>query len=766
MRSLFDFVYRRRKIYLTALFILFAAAFFLSSKIKFKEDISVMLPSGLGREIKLFQNSPLSKKIFIVVESSDPAKTLQAASEISEELENSGQPLKAVRADKDFILSYYRCVANLWNNDFASAVAPLLRPAEIDAKMRDNAQKLYSPEGLFFKDFIISDPLGMLPVFADALKALNVSGNLEAKDGFISSKDGKNILLVFDCESNSLDSAQAARINKFFESIKPDIRSGVNVFMTGSARYTAENGDIIAKDIKRIFAVSAFLMTILFLIFLWSRKALLIYFIPALVVAVAALFVSYIYGGISGITIGFGSVLMGLAVDYSIYMYFALRASKESGRFDTVKKMFKPIFTSAATSIMTFALLAFSSIELFNQIAVFCAVGLSCAFFIAFAAVPFVFDCKCGETADADIKENFDIKTGLTPAGAAIVVFVILAAALISVAHIRFNASLDALNTVSKQFEKDRKSFEELTGNSYGSNAFLFVFGDTKEEALKNNEKISALNKDILKLAPLFPSSETKEKNISAWRSFWDEKKIARVKKEISVSARKYNINPKAFDGFYEFLRHGTSGEDGEFALEDLYNPIIKSGGGYAFANIVPNGARVEAADKYKTLFFSSRKFNGELTGIIVKRILIIMAVLVTAIIVILSLWMKSIRLALLSLLPPVCGLCVFLIALAVFGIELNMFGLFAMPLLVGLGIDYGFFIIFQHKGEAKLHPTKAVMAAALSTVIGFGSLMAAQHRVLFIIGFMVFTGILTALAASVFILPAFLKNIKYEREE
>jgi predicted RND superfamily exporter protein len=89
------------------------------------------------------------------------------------------------------------------------------------------------------------------------------------------------------------------------------------------------------------------------------------------------------------------------------------------------------------------------------------------------------------------------------------------------------------------------------------------------------------------------------------------------------------------------------------------------------------------------------------------------------------------------------------------------------MPLLIALGIDYGIFIIFKGtKTHSLLHPAKAVIIAALSTLIGFGSLMAAQHKVLFIIGFMVFTGILTSILVSVFILPPFLTAGKKEKNE
>jgi predicted exporter len=122
------------------------------------------------------------------------------------------------------------------------------------------------------------------------------------------------------------------------------------------------------------------------------------------------------------------------------------------------------------------------------------------------------------------------------------------------------------------------------------------------------------------------------------------------------------------------------------------------------------------------------------------------------------ALLLKNVKSAVLAMLPPLCGLGVFFASAALFKIEINIFGIFAMPLLIALGIDYGIFIIFKGtKSHSLLHPFKAVIVAALSTLIGFGSLMAAQHRVLFIIGFMVFVGVLTSILVSIFIIPSFL---------
>ena len=117
----FSFINKHKKIYLTAVAAVFAAFALLFSQIKFKEDVSEMLPSSLAEEMRLFQNSPLSNKVFIVVENQDEEEARAAADIIMREFtENEGLGLSFFKTDEDFILSYYYSAPYLWNDYFAA----------------------------------------------------------------------------------------------------------------------------------------------------------------------------------------------------------------------------------------------------------------------------------------------------------------------------------------------------------------------------------------------------------------------------------------------------------------------------------------------------------------------------------------------------------------------------------------------------------------------------------------------------------------------
>jgi predicted exporter len=433
--------------------------------------------------------------------------------------------------------------------------------------------------------------------------------------------------------------------------------------------------------------------------------------------------------------------------------------------------MIKPIAASAITSIITFLLLLFSAIEVFKQVAVFCASGLAVALFVALFVAPFVFKTKTaimGNDSSAFQSSGGDslISAEFRPLRlkhSIILLFIIFLSALISFKFVHFNASIEALNVYSKQMQEDRKVFDEMTGLAFGASKMFFVFGNSIDNVLENNEKISQQNSQYLKLASLFPSMKTKEANKKQWEKFWNGTNLKLIKNSARELLRHSTIKEDAFDGFYDFLKSGNADNSDEFNFNELFNPIIEIDGKYAFTNIVPLDAQISSIDGIETLSISNDSLQKKISDDVLSRFVKIMLVLLISSLMVLFFIFRNLRLAFLSVLPAICGISVFFIVVAILKKEINLTGLYAMPLLIGLGADYGVFMIYQKKLGTALHPTKAVAIAALSTLIGFGSLMIAKHQVLFIIGFMIFVSILTAILVSIFIIPSFLKKVDSE---
>jgi predicted RND superfamily exporter protein len=103
---------------------------------------------------------------------------------------------------------------------------------------------------------------------------------------------------------------------------------------------------------------------------------------------------------------------------------------------------------------------------------------------------------------------------------------------------------------------------------------------------------------------------------------------------------------------------------------------------------------------------------------------------------------------------------------MVLFGVQFNMANLLFLPLIIGIGIDNGVHIVHSYRATAKYEgesipltksTAKAITLAALTTIVGFGSLMISGHRGIYSLGLLVALGVGSVLIASLTTLPSLL---------
>ena len=119
---------------------------------------------------------------------------------------------------------------------------------------------------------------------------------------------------------------------------------------------------------------------------------------------------------------------------------------------------------------------------------------------------------------------------------------------------------------------------------------------------------------------------------------------------------------------------------------------------------------------------------------------------------------------ALLALVPPAVGGLWTVGLMGLLGVPFNPANLLLLPLLIGIGIDSGIYVVHRFQetagtaGAAHLGSTgRAITASALTTMVAFGSLMLAEHRGLRSLGLVVLLGVGSLLVASLVTLPSLL---------
>ena len=127
-------------------------------------------------------------------------------------------------------------------------------------------------------------------------------------------------------------------------------------------------------------------------------------------------------------------------------------------------------------------------------------------------------------------------------------------------------------------------------------------------------------------------------------------------------------------------------------------------------------------------------------------------------------LWLdfRSLRYAFLAALPLGFGVLQTFGVLGLLDLPLNPANMIALPLMLGIGVDYGVHIIhdfLEQKGPYKMSASTAiaVMVDSLTTIVGFGAMMIATHQGLQSLGRVLTIGVSCCLFTSLIMLPALL---------
>ncbi len=134
------------------------------------------------------------------------------------------------------------------------------------------------------------------------------------------------------------------------------------------------------------------------------------------------------------------------------------------------------------------------------------------------------------------------------------------------------------------------------------------------------------------------------------------------------------------------------------------------------------------------------------------------------AIVIILLITFRGVRYTLIGLVPLVVGILFMVSGMWLAGIRFNSANIIVMPLVLGIAVDSGIYIInrFRREGESGYRVItsstgRGVIYNTLTIMISFGALMVAGHRGVFSIGAVMSLGMVACQIAFIVTLPAVL---------
>ena len=129
------------------------------------------------------------------------------------------------------------------------------------------------------------------------------------------------------------------------------------------------------------------------------------------------------------------------------------------------------------------------------------------------------------------------------------------------------------------------------------------------------------------------------------------------------------------------------------------------------------------------------------------------------------ALLIRRFREAALGLVPLVLGTLWTTGLMYLFRLPFNFGNVFGLPLIIGTGAEFGLNVVLRYlEGREYGGPliarstVMAVLVNGLTTVVGFGSLMVADHRGIFGLGLLLTLGMAATLTAALVVLPVLLQ--------
>ena len=467
------------------------------SRTHFTTDLSAFLPRSPTPEQQLLmdqiRDGLASRLILVGIEGADAPTRARLSREIAQRLRadhaflnvNNGEPVNAER-DRMF----------LFNNRYllSPAVVPARFSVEgLHAALNESIDLLASPAGLLVKSMLPRDPTGEM---VQLLDQFDHGTHPKQVEGVWASRDGSRALMLLQTRAAGSDTdaqqGAMAAIRQAFDHASGATPSA-KLVMTGPGVFSVTSRDSIKHQVTRLSLISlAFIATLLWFVYR-SFSALVLGLLPVMSGVLAGIAaVSLGFGTVHGITLGFGTALIGEAVDYSIYL-FVQSEQNSADRQDWIKRFWPTIRLGVLTSIFGFASLLLSGFPGLAQLGLYAMAGLIAAATVTRFVLPSLLP------ANFRIHDVSAIGLALSRAvqGAAVLrwpaAIVLLAACAIVVDHRAslWNANIASLSPVSQaDVELDTRLRADMGAPDV--RYLVVVSGANQESVLRASEHVSA----------------------------------------------------------------------------------------------------------------------------------------------------------------------------------------------------------------------------------------------------------------------------------
>jgi len=793
--GIYRFFQKRKLLLFSIVAFLFVILGYFATKLKYEEDITRFIPNTAdSKNINaVFQHLKIKDKIVVLFSSKteDTGKIIETGEAFSAALDSLfgkshiKQITSWIDAQKmltvsDFI--YNNLPVFLESADYAR-MDTLLLPQNINKQLQADYYNLLSPSGMFTKNFIFRDPLGLGNNAFERLRSMQVTGDYDITDEHIFSKDGKTMLVYIEPVYPAGNTAENGLLIDGIEKLISEFSqkdAQIDIEYFGGPVVAVYNARQIRQDTTTTLSIAFLIIAVVIFLSFRNKFSLLLIFLPVAFGGIFALAMLYfLKGELSLIAVGAGSVIFGVVLSYSIHVIAHREHTRDVEQI--IREMAEPLTIGSITTIGAFFSLVFTSSEVLQDFGWFASFTIIGTTFFCLVFLPHFFSTRQEkeEKPNRFLKiiekiNGYSYEKNKWLVGAIILISI---AGFYFAGNVSFNSDMNSLSFQPKKLKKTEEKLDNIFQKEY-KNIYFIAVGDTEEEALRNyrqmNQKLDSVKNagQIHGYATgesLLIPVEEQNRRIEKWNNFWTPEQKTALRTEIAKQGKEYQFKEETFNLFWEML-------------EKQYTPIIYTDENEAasvFSDWITNEANVSMAisqiqlteNKKEVVYseFSNQKgvvildkpyFASSFVNYIVEDFYFVL--FISSLIVFLALLLSYGRfeLALITFTPMALSWFIILGLMALFGIEFNVVNIIISTFIFGIGDDFSVFITdgltSEYRNGKKLftaHKT-AIFFSAFTIIVGMGAMIFAQHPALKSVSFISITGMFAVLLIAYAIQP------------
>jgi len=639
----------------------------------------------------------------------------------------------------------------------------------------DTMSMLGTPAGNLVRPLFERDPTGETQRIAEGLIPAT---SPRTEEGVWVSRTAPRAMLLATTKASGSDlDAQAAAVARIeTEYAKATQGLGAEapkLQLSGAPVFSVQSRDKIKGEAIHLAIVGAIVMGCLLLAAFASPKALVVALLPVLTGVVAGTAaVALVFGSVHGLTMGFGSTLIGETVDYAIYYLIQARGAAVPGTgWQRWRDLNWPtVRLGLLTSVCGFAALLFSGFPGLAQLGVFSIAGLVAAALVTRHGLPML--APDGATGIGMRRHMARVASGIVQAMPRLRVgFVVLGVVAVALMAWQggalWRASLSSMSPISKASQELDASLREDIGASDGGTLVVIQAGD--EQATLRGTEAAGQRLDALVDEGQLSGYETVTRMLPSIAA--QQARIASLPDAATLRARVAEATqgmPLAPDRLEPFVASVDAARKlAPITREELAQgplaPVVRAlmferpGGGWASLIALHTTDRFDKAKLVAALAplpeVQVVDIGAEL-GSLYDRYLheafvqVLLGAL--AVVVLLGLYLRSLRRLVAVCQPLLLAVVLTLGGMAALQVPLGILHLVGLLLIVAVGSNYAlFFDQLQETGRADEDTLASLMLANLTTVVSFGLIAISDIPALSAIGRVVAPGALLALLLS-----------------